>query len=365
MNATTEPVSPVVIPPSAAPPIDLGRLLAIAVGLPLAIAAINYTLLGQQVLQSATNLGACFLFGWYVVQTGLISYLVGRGLEQPLLRWAVFGWILLLVDFLTMILAYGSPGWQVSGLMLPAALFAGQIGLCVVWAFLGDTRWPVRWPIMLLASAAVFWLWTQMRLLYGHETWTELLGYQVLTLAVLCSLLRLFGFRVRRPEPGVDATERRRLQFNIKHVLIWTTASAVLLGLAKALDLLTWQTAQQLVRGGLTWKLTVTSASAIVIVAALWISLGREYWPIRYSVGLTLVLTLGWIVSLWSVHQAAGGVGVRRWTSIRWELRQLYEIGWGWMGWFFLTGGFLAAALLVLRTLGYGLIRTKRSSSQS
>jgi hypothetical protein len=200
-----------------------------------------------------------------------------------------------------------------------------------------------------------------------------LLVLQILTLAALCGLLRLRGFqlaRLRAAQATIlgEGVERRVLQFNIKHVLIWTTALAAMLGVARALDLLNWEAAQQLARGGIAWKAIVAATSAIVIIVALWVALGRGHWLVRYSVGLAFALLAGSGLALWSnyrftVIDSRIGMG-RVWNPVEWELRDLYAIGWWWMGWLFLSSGLLAATLIILRVLDYRLVKIQTADAQ-
>jgi hypothetical protein len=362
---------------SAAPDenrLDLVRLVLIAAVLPAVIATVNYALVGRIVNSIGNSLEVCAQFTWYVVQVGLIGYVVGSGINRPALRWIVFGWVLLLVNLLTLSLAADSTDHYPQAYLPPAALIAGQIGLCVVWAFLGDTRWPIRWPAMILSAAALHFLWQGLGQHYSRNLWTELLALDVITLALLCGIMRLRGYRlIRRDDwegkspatgPGASA-DARPLQFGIKHVLIWTTALAILLGAARSLDLLTWAAARELLRGGITSKLTVAAATAIMMIVALWVAVGRGHWAMRYAVGLILALVVGGGVVLWSRYQQQvvqstlwGSWGLFEYDLIRW-----YSMGWWWLGWLFLSGGLLAATLIILRVRGYRLVRLARQTT--
>jgi len=120
--------------------------------------------------------------------------------------------------------------------------------------------------------------------------------------------------------------------------------------------------AQELVRGGLVWKLTVATASAMVIIVALWAALGRGHWLMRYSAVLVFTLSLGSALATWSGSQAAAirTTAWTRWSAGGWDLLRWYEVGWSWLGWLFLSGGLLAATLIILRVLGYRLVRIRR-----
>jgi hypothetical protein len=349
---------------SSSPPrsIDPLRLMAIAVALPGVVALVDYALLSDEFLRQGGLVQVCLQFFWYLLQVGVISYAVGRGVTQPLLRWFVFAWILLLVDLISLTLALRG-GALSEPFLIPAALIAGQIGLCVVWATLGDGRWPLRAPAMAFVAAAVFWVWHALRPPHSVRIWTELLVLQVATLSLLCGLLRWRGFRLRviaaEETTAADGAEMRQLQFNIKHVLMWTTASAMFLGIAKALDLLTWESARELAAAGSFWKLTVAAASAMVIIVALWVALGRGNVILRYSVGLVFATAVGAGLAVWSNYMVAAAAPLVPWSFAYWELRRWYEVGAGWLGWLFLSGGLLAATLMILRTLGYRLMRQR------
>ena len=187
--------------------------------------------------------------------------------------------------------------------------------------------------------------------------WTELMVLQVGTLAVLCGILRIRGFRLWKLTPGgtsseEESSERPVLQFGMRHVLIWTTSLAMVLGLAKSLDVLNMQSAQQIIRAGYVWKLTVATASAMVIIVALWVALGRGHWFMRYSVGLAFTVLVATGLAMWNAYSA---ITTRqnfgpRYLASNWDLMN-------WLGWMFLSGGLLAATLIILRTMDYRLVR--------
>lgn len=359
---------------SSAPPmprpagLSLSRLLLIGVALPAAIAAIDYAGLYQTAWSRSMSLVVWLQFAWYIAQVGIVGYVVGRWIPEPVSRWLLFGWILLLIDLLAAAVAMNAGNAQSA--LLVAGLWSGQIGLCVVWAFFGDTRWAVRWPAMIVAVGGLYFLLISFGdpRTRNQPLWTELLMLQVIVLSAMSGLLRFVGFCLRivaaDSSQSGDAA-RRPLQFGIKHVLMWTTALAILLGAAKSLDLLRWQVAVELVRAGLPWKLSVATISAMVIVVALWAALGRGHWLLRFSAGLFLTLALGIGLSQWSIGNsiAARGAPMTAWNSPTfWELVAWYEIGWGWLGWMFLSGGLLAATLIILRVLGYRLVRIRNSN---
>ena len=356
--------------PNSASRLDLVRLVLIAAVLPAVIAGVNYALLGRIVNSIGNSLEVCGHFGWYIVQVGLIGYAVGRGIDRPVLRWIVFGWVMLLVDLLVLSLAAdNSSDLHPLVYLPPAALMAGQIGLCVVWAFLGDTRWPIRWPAMIVAGGALYFLWLRLGWHYSRGLWSELLALDVLTLAALCGVVRLRGYRLIHREiwegklPAADE-KGRPLQFGIKHVLIWTTSLAILLGAARGLDLLNWAAARSLLQAGVVWKLTVAAATAMVMIIALWVAVGRGHWAARYGIGLLLALLVGGglVAGSHFQKQALQSTNWSRWAIYHYDLIRWVSMGWWWLGWLILSGGILAAILIIFRVLGYRLVRVPRAT---
>jgi hypothetical protein len=345
---------------------ELLRLIGLALLLPAVVAAANYLLAAPLADGRAPASLVCVQVAWYIVQVGIVGALVGRGLRSPVVRWIVFGWILLLINLLTMALALRE--FSDLPLHLPTAgLFAGQIGLCVVWAFLGDTRWPLRLPATTLAIGVLLAVWFNQWIDYRRDLWDELLVLNLVTLAVLCGLVRLSGFRLAIIEPaagdsdsGLAGSRTQPLQFGIKHVLIWTTALAILLAIGRGMDLLRWEVAQQFFSQHKPWKFVMATASAMTIVVALWVALGTGRWWWRYPIGVLMVLLLGSLLSTWNntrqlASQALANAG--GWRQVDWELMEWYEIGWWWLAWMCLSGGLLAAMLIILRALGYRLVR--------
>lgn len=342
---------------------NLPRLLLVALLLPTCIAASNYAL--REYTRDASLPIQWAQFAWFVLQVGIVGVSVGRGISNPLLKWVVFSWNLLLINLLTAAQAIDAASfWRAEPQLPPAALMAGQMGFCVVWAWLGDTRWTWRWPGTLLAIGGLYFLWLSFDIGSDQQMWTELLLLNVATLSLLCGGLRLMRFRLllltEEETRPTGQNSSRPMQFGIRHVLIWTTALAILLGVAKGLDLLNWRAAQELVRLGLLTKLVVATTSAMVMVVALWAALGQGHWLLRYSASLILSLVLGGGLAMWSISKAfaARRAPMTAWSSqVHWELLRFYEIGWWWLGWLFLSGGLLVATLIILRVIGYRLVR--------
>lgn len=347
---------------------ELLRLIGLSVLLPAVVAAANYLLTMPLTVGHPPAAFVGLQVACYVAEVGIVGALVGRGLRSPLVRWIVFGWILLLINLLTMALVM-QEGHDMPLHLPTAGLFAGQIGLCVVWGFLGDTHWAVRLPLAALAVGGLLALWFNQWIDYRRALWDELLLFYLATLAALCALVRLTGFRLAIVDPRAGDSRPGgaafRLQFGIKHVLTWMTALAILLAIGRGMDLLRWEVAQEAVNQYKPWKIMMAAGSGMTIIVALWVALGTGRWWWRYPAGVLMVLLLGSLLSTWNntrqmASQALANAG--GWRQVDWELMEWYEIGWWWLAWMFLSGGLLAATLIILRVLGYRLVRSRSAA---
>ena len=166
---------------SSTPP-DLWRAALVAVALPAAIAGLNYAQRPDLLPFSLTIGEIGFQLVWFIAQVGIVGYIVGRWVSRPVPRWLVFGWILLFIDVLAANSAIRAHSAESA--LLTAGLWAGQMGLCVVWAVFGDTHWALRVPAMVLAVAGLQFLWHSLGFTPSQQLWSELLVLQVLTLSV-------------------------------------------------------------------------------------------------------------------------------------------------------------------------------------
>jgi hypothetical protein len=185
---------------------------------------------------------------------------------------------------------------------------------------------------------------------------------QTVLLSLLCGCLRGIGFSLAITSESIPETRDGRnsskaIQFGIRDVLIGTTSLAVVLALAKAGDLLTGRYVRVLYEHGFLLVLTIATATAAVLIVALWAALGRGGAVARIvtlvSVSLAVGAPLGWYCK----QQRAAIAWNGPWWLIQW-----YETGYWWIGWIFLTGTLLAASLLVYRVLGYRLVRWARAA---
>ena len=85
---------------SSAAQLDLRRLVLIGAVLPAAIAGVNYALLYDRHPDTPQLVAR---LAWYVMQVGIVGFAVGSGIEHRVLRWVVFGWLMVLINLLTWI----------------------------------------------------------------------------------------------------------------------------------------------------------------------------------------------------------------------------------------------------------------------
>jgi hypothetical protein len=69
---------------------------------------------------------------------------------------------MLLINLLTFAIVPAVGLWRAEAAIPAAALFAGQIGLCVTWGFFGDGRWPVRAALMTACAVGLYYFWASM-----------------------------------------------------------------------------------------------------------------------------------------------------------------------------------------------------------
>jgi hypothetical protein len=293
-------------------------------------------------------------------------------IENPWWRWGLYAWGWVLVDlqlYSTSVFADGGNYWN-HDRMLPGSLFAAQAGLAIVWGILGSSHWTLRIPACTLLCF-VFALLARS----GYGFAREMVPVQLIALAALCVLLWLRRFRLDQMavvagETGQatgDAASARTMQFGIRHVLIWTTSLAVLLAMLRALDLLSLQTLREVSREGGVSLLTAGIVVAATFVVAVWAALGAGPAWLRVPILLSVLPMAGLTLALqsWNADRLRWSPG----TSISdlWNQSWLWQQFWreySWLAfWVALAGCLLFASLIILRTLGYRLVRTAKKSS--
>jgi hypothetical protein len=357
-------------------PLPLVSLLLVGMVVPVVCSAVDHVLLSQMTSGVASGGTIVLTLAVFVFQIGLFGVLCGRWIAEPLLRWIIYLWCWVLVD-LQIITASALAGpsyyWGNANRLLPSSLFNAQLGLVTIWAVLGTTRWYLRWPAALILA-----MLCALPMLDLHYHGSDLSGFlfmQVVALAGICGVLRWQRFRLIVPsaEPMAGATSGslRPLQFGVRHVLIWTTSLAVVLGLARALNLLSPGFIADLL--GQRWLVNITAGGliAIVLVVALWSALGEGHG--RLVALLTIAPLAGLLVSAseWyyvqhvSYYQWRGFRGIPPPVSSLAFWAGWWENEWWLVAWTCLAGGLLFAALLIYRTLGYRLTRTARGNQKT
>jgi hypothetical protein len=349
----------------------LFRLVVVGMLVPVMFATVDAWLLQRMQFAPSSTLGIVATMTVFVVQVGLLGWLCGRWIENPWWRWGLYCWGWILVDlqlFAAATFADGANYWN-HGRMLPGSLFAAQAGLAMVWGFLGSSRWTLRIPACTLLVFVFAWLSRG-----GYGMVREMVPLQLAALAALCGLLRLQRFRLlpiaRNPGHALDkslSTGLPTMQFGIRHVLIWTTSLAVLLGMLRALELLSLDSLRVFYRAGFVSLVSLGLAVAITFVVAVWAALGGgPAWLRLPLLGLVLpVAGLAMAILFWNSERIRWSPGTT--FSDLWKQPWMWQQFWKddvWLAvWVALAGSLLFASLIILRTIGYRLVRTARKSS--
>ncbi len=354
------------------PRLPLARLLLVGALVPAVFSALDHWLLMRLQMRVTDKAHLVLTMAVFVVQIGLLGWLCGRLIENPWWRWGLYLWGWVLVDLQVLaasVFAQGISYWDQSRL-LPRSLFAAQVGLALIWAILGTTPWAIRLPL-----CAVVGLFLSMPLLESHGFTRELFPVQVIALSALCLLLRSRGFRLQRIEPspalaGEPSSRKKQLhaaQFSIRHVLIWTTSLAVVLGILRALDLLSLEALRPFFEYDVVAVLTAGILIAAVFVIAVWAALGAGSVWLRLPVLLLAMPIIGALLAVLNWYSYSARVSGRRTVS----LTTLWTDSWAWQHfldnysalamWVYLAGSLLFASLLIFRVLDYRLARNPKA----
>jgi hypothetical protein len=299
----------------------------------------------------------------FVGQVGLMGWLCGRLLTNPWWRWGLYLWGWVLVDLQLITATISRHGWRSIDDFLPASLLAAQVGLTIVWGILGDTHWAIRLPVCTVVGTLL-----TMLLDLGYSFAGELFPIQLIALASLCLLLRWRRFRLQRVEtdgpirdanlPSASAAHPGptggRMQFNIRHVLIWTTSLAVILGALRFLDLLALEAWTPYSESSIIAEVTGGLVLACVFVVALWAALGSGPLWLRLAMLLVALLSCGF--TLGTINYYANFI-----PNVPYPQPWSWTDDGGYVTWVFLAGSLLAAALVILRVIGYRLVRAAKS----
>jgi len=349
--------------PSAA--INYRNLLLVGICLPVLLTVANQWILSSGNVPTLATFATGLLFAFYALQIGVVSWAVGRYITPWPLRWIIWVWIMALVDLQLALITASNFSHAIR--CLSAGVFAGQLGAIVVWGILGSGSIVWRIPslfILLMVGWNCYELLAHIAdqdVTWLQLNWNDLVIVQGVILMVLCGILRLRGYSLQVTD-GKDGGESHKnrgsqpIQFGIRDVLIWTTSLAVLLGIAKAGDLLTVRFIQRSYAAGFLLLAMVALSTVAVLLVAIWASLGRGWTPLRLLVLVLASLSTGVPLALYSVH--VGQPMMARNPDYRFF--HWYATGYWWIGWMFLTATLLAASLTIFRTLGYRLVRIPR-----
>jgi hypothetical protein len=149
------------------------------------------------------------------------------------------------------------------------------------------------------------------------------------------------------------------MQFNIRHVLIWTTSLAVLLGVLRFLDLLSLDAWIPYSEQSVVPMLTAGVLLAAVFVVSLWAALGSGPLWLRMPILILALLGVGFVLG---IIEYCSNVSPRTTYAELWRFRDYFWETDAWhMAWVFLAGSLLAASLVILRVIGYRLVRSVKS----
>jgi hypothetical protein len=316
------------------------RVVAIGLVLPILLSFIDSWLLSRE-LYAGREWASAQAMAIFVFQVGLYGVLCGRFIHPAWLRWLLFAWCLLFTD-LTAASSFSPETAQ--------SLFTAQIGLVTVWVVLGASSWKIRLPVALLLILPML----------AHIA-------QTAALCLICLVLRSQRFRLALSEGDAWAEayiaassalgarpalprKSAAIQFGIRDVLLWTTALAPLLAVARLSE------GRMLTEGVL---------HAIVLVVALWAALGQGSSWLRWSLLAIFAVVAGiaradfdlYVARSWRFQYFATPTGWLSSDHVEYLLRR-----WDAITEFLLAGGMLAATLLIYLVLGYRLCRYVSSS---
>ena len=327
------------------------RLLLIGVLLAAVFSAVDHWLLAQLQAQQYTTTRGVLTMGAFVAQVGLLGWLCGKFLENPWWRWGFYVWGWVLID----LQLFATSGFAVS--RLTNALFAAQVGLTIIWAILGTTHWNIRLPACAVLATLLVLIMPP-----SDEFGQRLFPIQMIALAGLCLVLRWRRFKLMpietADERGVERV--RQMQFSIRHLLIWTTSLAIVLGALRALDLLSLQSVNAHFERRTTDYFSAGLLMAIAHIISLWAALGSGSpwlrWPV-FALTLPLIgLAIGIIEDYFQWIRWSRNFTI----SVLWRESSIREDLNGFVIAVSLAGSFLVASLVILRILGFRLARNSK-----
>jgi hypothetical protein len=347
---------------------NLRRLFLLAMLLPAAIFLVDQWTLSRYDFGQPSLLRTLVLYALFVGQVGVLGWTVGRWCPHPVLCWAVYAWGIALVDVSCFRAAVDdSISWWGNPLSCLIYAFASaQIGMIVTWTILTTSPpWQWRLPGFAIVASALGYFCLCLTF-WSHELdmWVAALLVQSIVVVILSGFLRVRGFRLERypqSEQSPDAARRvSYLQFSIGDMLLWTAATVPVLLLAKELD---WLQFLQNGWDALPIVVMLGIGFAAVALVGMWAGLGQGSLVVRLAVLGAAAPAVGALLE-WmpGSERVVGSVYRLQYHFLRMAAER---VGFTWMAWTSLAGGFLAATLLIFRARGYRLVRKRRRGVRS
>lgn len=341
------------------------RVLLIAVVLPILLTIVNGKISGQLAVGVSTT-AVVVVFCAYIAEMTVVAVAAGAGIRQTWLAWTLLAWLLLMINMHLVVAAVGGPNSWSGERDLPVVAFAAaQLGFLAVWTAIGGEKVYLRLPITTVAACVVLFFWHHCAEALRHPTWTTILIIEVASTVLLSITLRLARFRLHRLGDTPPDSTTRHIQFGLRHVLILITALAILLGVAKAAQMLTLPFLLDVIRSLKLWRLGIACPSAMLVVLAFWAALGKGSALLRFALIAFGCVAVGFGTAAWSAYMLNTAVPGGRVDWDLWQQMKLWEIGYWWIAWYCLSAGLLSACLLFFRTRGYRIVRTSRRQTSA
>ena len=319
---------------------------------------------------------AYFAFALFVIQTIVLSVVVGLNSRKHWVWWGFFVWSLALVNLQLFLINHqvgttGNSGEDIEFTAFVFAFFAAQIGLTIFWAICcTHPRLRFRLPLasfVLILACHPFWAPQGNLSTRISNRWLGLLTFFIIAATLTFGILRYLRFQLGSLNDSTSqANHEARGQFGIKHLLAWTTIVAVLFGIGDAFGrTIGWDRILDgafgsafLINFGMTLLVTIS------LVAVVWAVMGESKRGL-IRVGVLLVFLVAVALALQyldyqflvkNYYSLAIGYYWNPSIEARFKLIRVWGI------WTILNGMFLAALLMVFRFAGFRFTRPSKSS---
>ncbi len=345
---------------------NLRTLFLVAVLLPAAIVLIDQWSLSGYEIGHPSLFRTLTIYALFVGQVGFLGWIVGRCLPHPVLCCAVYVWGIALVDISCCAVALTDSSWWGSKgqSWLVYALVSAQVGMIAAWTILATTPpWQWRLPGLAVMASALGYYCLRLTLQNGQDVWMATMLAQSVVVVTLCGFLRILGFRMERrllseQEPDWTASVSC-LQFSIRDILVWTTATVPVLVVAKEVD---WFLFRDFGWHAMILAIMLGIGCAAATIVGIWVGLGQGTVVVRLVILGTATPAIGALLA-W-VMTPVNRIGISNaWEGMFFWIAE--RIGYTWIAWSSLAAGFLAASLLIFRARGYCLLRKRRKGVPS